>query len=139
MAWFLRCSWCGGPFNGGNCQHCTNESIIPLNEINSQIPSSIVITTFPFVLPIEDPEDSLIMGNEDLSTIPEIESDEFIKSSVEDLVPIPSESEDTFGSDSECILPSYDDFSPIDIPEEIVVTFSNSLFNSNDDFISSND
>nr|GEU73791.1 hypothetical protein [Tanacetum cinerariifolium] len=85
------------------------KSTIPLNEINSQIPPSIVITTSPLVLPIEDPEDSLIMGNEDLNTIPKKESDEFIKSSVEDLVPIPSESEDTSGSDSECILPSCDD------------------------------
>nr|GEV35634.1 reverse transcriptase domain-containing protein [Tanacetum cinerariifolium] len=59
------------------------------------------------------------------------------KSSVEDLVPIPSESEDTSGSDSECILPSCDDFSPIDVPEEKAVTFSNPLFNSNDDFTSS--
>ncbi|GKG22697.1 hypothetical protein Tco_0388000, partial [Tanacetum coccineum] len=33
------------------------------------------------------------MGDEHLDTIPETESDEFIKSSVEDLVPIPSESE----------------------------------------------
>ncbi|GKC46527.1 hypothetical protein Tco_1064249, partial [Tanacetum coccineum] len=35
------------------------------------------------------PEDSLIMGNEHLSTISEKESNEFIKSSVEDLIPIP--------------------------------------------------
>ncbi|GJZ97176.1 hypothetical protein Tco_0669629 [Tanacetum coccineum] len=26
MSWYLRCSWCGGPFNGGNCRRCTNES-----------------------------------------------------------------------------------------------------------------
>ncbi|GJZ94579.1 hypothetical protein Tco_0666782 [Tanacetum coccineum] len=26
MYWFSRCSWCGGPFNGGNYQHCTNVS-----------------------------------------------------------------------------------------------------------------
>ncbi|GJT97773.1 hypothetical protein Tco_1093291 [Tanacetum coccineum] len=26
MSWFLRCSWCGGPFNGGNYQRCTNMS-----------------------------------------------------------------------------------------------------------------
>ncbi|GJS71622.1 hypothetical protein Tco_0704463 [Tanacetum coccineum] len=37
---------------------------------------------------------SLIMEDEHLRTIPEKESGEFIKSSVEDLVPIPSESED---------------------------------------------
>nr|GEZ13361.1 hypothetical protein [Tanacetum cinerariifolium] len=79
------------------------------------------------------------MGNADLNTIPEKESNEFIKSSVEDLVPISSESEDTFGSESLCILPSCDDISPIDILEENVVTFSNPLFDSNDDFISSDD
>nr|GEU72622.1 hypothetical protein [Tanacetum cinerariifolium] len=48
-------------------------------------------------------------------------SHEFIKSSVEDLVLIPSESKDTFGSDSVCILPLCDDFSSIDIPEEKAV------------------
>nr|GEW74889.1 hypothetical protein [Tanacetum cinerariifolium] len=115
------------------------ESTILLNEIISQIPPSIVITTSPSVLPIEDPEVSLIMRNEELNTIPEKESDKFIKSSVEDLVPIPSESEDTSESDSECILPSCDDFSPINIFEEKSVTFSNPLFNSNDDFTSSDD
>ncbi|GJR96287.1 retrovirus-related pol polyprotein from transposon TNT 1-94 [Tanacetum coccineum] len=26
MSWFSRCSWCGGPFNSGNCRHCTNVS-----------------------------------------------------------------------------------------------------------------
>nr|GFC26405.1 hypothetical protein [Tanacetum cinerariifolium] len=46
---------------------------------------------------------------------------------------------DTSGSDSECILPSCDDFSPIDVPKEKSVTFSNPLFNSNDDFTSSGD
>nr|GEW08971.1 hypothetical protein [Tanacetum cinerariifolium] len=86
-----------------------------------------------------DPEDSLIMGDKDLSTIPEKESDEVIKSSVEDLVPIPSESEDTSKSDSECDLPSCDDFSPINIIEGNSVTFSNPLFDSNNDFTSSDD
>ncbi|GJR15422.1 hypothetical protein Tco_0798074 [Tanacetum coccineum] len=86
-----------------------------------------------------EPEDSLIMGDEDLSTIPEKESNEVIKSSVEDLIPIPSESEDTFRSDSECDLPSCNDFSPINVSEEKSVTFSNPLFDSNDDFTSSDD
>nr|GEY05747.1 hypothetical protein [Tanacetum cinerariifolium] len=102
-------------------------------------PPSDAITTSPTVLSTEYPEDSLILGNEDLNTILEKELDEFIKSNAEDLVTIPSESEDTSGSDSECILPSYDDFSPIDVPEEKAVTFSNPIFNSNDDFISSDD
>ncbi|GKF20538.1 hypothetical protein Tco_0069176, partial [Tanacetum coccineum] len=64
------------------------ESTIPLNEIISQLPQSIAITP---ALPTMEPEDSLIMENEHLRTIPEKESDEFIKSSVEDLVPIPTE------------------------------------------------
>ncbi|GKD84661.1 hypothetical protein Tco_1355815 [Tanacetum coccineum] len=44
-------------------------------------------------LPTEEPDNSLSMRDEHLNTIPETESDEVIKSSVEDLVPIPSESE----------------------------------------------
>nr|GEW74149.1 hypothetical protein [Tanacetum cinerariifolium] len=40
------------------------------------------------------PNDSLIMGDEHFDTIPEKESNEFLKSSVENLVPNPSESED---------------------------------------------
>ncbi|GKB95249.1 hypothetical protein Tco_0981386, partial [Tanacetum coccineum] len=58
------------------------ENTIPLNEITSQIPLSIAITP---VLPTLEPEDSLIMGDEDLSTIPEKESDTFIKSSVKNV------------------------------------------------------
>ncbi|GJT48532.1 hypothetical protein Tco_0974689 [Tanacetum coccineum] len=112
------------------------ESSIPLREIISELPPSIAITP---VLPTLEPEDSLIMGNEELSTVPKRESDEFIKSSVEDLVPIPSESEDTSGSDSVCDLPSCDDFSPINVYKEKSLTFSNPLFDSNDDFTSSDD
>nr|GEY74961.1 hypothetical protein [Tanacetum cinerariifolium] len=76
-----------------------------------------------------EPEDSLIIGDEDLRTIPEKESDEFIKSSVEDLVPIPRESKDTSNSDKECDFPFFDNF----------VIFSNPFFNVNHDFTSSND
>ncbi|GKE01332.1 hypothetical protein Tco_1389315, partial [Tanacetum coccineum] len=51
-------------------------------------------TTITPVLPTEEPDNSLSMEDEHLSTILETESDELIKSSVENLVPIPSESED---------------------------------------------
>nr|GEU54547.1 hypothetical protein [Tanacetum cinerariifolium] len=115
------------------------DSIISTNTNIFETPSYDAIITSPPVLPIEDPEDSLIMGNEEFNTIPEKESNEFIKYSVEDLVLIPSESEDTSGSERVCILPSCDDFSPIDVPEEKSMTFSNPLFNSNDDFTSSGD
>ncbi|GJY52284.1 hypothetical protein Tco_0443131 [Tanacetum coccineum] len=103
-----------------------NESTIPLNEITSRIPPFIAITP---VLPTMEPEDSLITGDENLSTILEKEPDEVIKSSVEDLVPIPSESEDTSRSDSECDLPFCGNS----------VIFSNPLFDSNDDFTFSDD
>ncbi|GJV76367.1 hypothetical protein Tco_1507951 [Tanacetum coccineum] len=85
----------------------------------------------------DDDEESTIPLNEIVSQIPP--SIAITPSSVEDLVPIPSESEDTSESDSECKLPSCDDFSPINISEEKSVNFSNPLFNSNDDYTSSDD
>ncbi|GKD07941.1 hypothetical protein Tco_1187626 [Tanacetum coccineum] len=112
------------------------ENTIPLNEITSQIPPSIAITP---VLPTMEPEDSLIMGDKNLSTIPEKESNEVIKSSVEDLVPIPSESEDTSDNDSECDLPFCDDSPLIDVLGGNFMTFSNPLFDSDNDFTSSDD
>nr|GEY28960.1 hypothetical protein [Tanacetum cinerariifolium] len=78
-----------------------------------------------FDLPTVEPEDYLRMGDEHLDTIPEIKSDEFIKSSVEKLIPSPSESEDEY----ECDVPVCDDFT----------TFSNLLFDVDDDFSSSDD
>ncbi|GJR51724.1 hypothetical protein Tco_1402245 [Tanacetum coccineum] len=49
-------------------------------------------------LPTEEPNNSLSMGDEHLSTIPETESDKLIKYSVENLVPIPRESEGGHGN-----------------------------------------
>ncbi|GJZ38539.1 hypothetical protein Tco_0585102 [Tanacetum coccineum] len=54
--------------------------------------------------------DSLITEDEHLDTIPETESDKLIKSSVEDLVHTPSESDGI--SEGECDLPVCDDFCP---------------------------
>ncbi|GKA80158.1 hypothetical protein Tco_0786754 [Tanacetum coccineum] len=72
-------------------------------------------------------------GDEHLSTIPETESNELIKSSVENLVTTPSESEDLSKDlsniESECNVPVCDDFT----------TFSNLLFDADDDFSSSDD
>nr|GEZ88636.1 hypothetical protein [Tanacetum cinerariifolium] len=62
--------------------------------------------------------DSLIMDNEHLDTIPETESDEFIKSSVENLVSIPSESEDFSDIESECDMPDCDDSQTINFSTE---------------------
>nr|GEU70968.1 reverse transcriptase domain-containing protein [Tanacetum cinerariifolium] len=73
--------------------------------------------------------DSLNMRDEHLSTILETESDELIKSSVENLVPNPSESKDLSNIDSECDVPVHDDFT----------AFSNSLFDADDNFSSNDD
>nr|GEV17324.1 hypothetical protein [Tanacetum cinerariifolium] len=106
------------------------ESTIHLNEIVSQIPSSIAIT--PVLLTVE-PEDSLIMGDEDLRTIPKKESNEFIKSSVEDLVSIPKESVDTSDSDKYEVLKDIetkDSYVPnLDEPALLVTP----LFDANED------
>ncbi|GKD01159.1 hypothetical protein Tco_1171433 [Tanacetum coccineum] len=72
---------------------------------------------------------SLIMEDEHLNTIPETESDEENKSSVKDLNLTPSESEDLSDIKRECDMPVCDDFT----------TFSNHLFDSNDDLTSSDD
>ncbi|GJX76342.1 hypothetical protein Tco_0323153 [Tanacetum coccineum] len=106
------------------------ESSIPLRDIIiSGLPPCIAITP---VLTTKEPVDSLIMEDEHLDTIPATESDEFIKSSAENLVPTPSESEDA--SDGVCDLPVCDDF-----PKSHLVTFSNPLFNIDDDCTSSDD
>nr|GEV75442.1 hypothetical protein [Tanacetum cinerariifolium] len=88
------------------------ESSIPLRDIIiSELPPCIAIT------PVVSTKDSFIMGNEHLDTIPETESDEFIKSSVENIIPNPSESEDERDNN--------ESFSDEDIPKEI---YSNPLF-----------
>ncbi|GJQ90675.1 hypothetical protein Tco_0001814 [Tanacetum coccineum] len=54
----------------------------------------------------EEPLDTLLMGDEVISTTPARENDEFLKSSVDDLVPNPRESEVTLVStDLECSMP----------------------------------
>nr|GEY17289.1 hypothetical protein [Tanacetum cinerariifolium] len=68
-----------------------------------------------------------------LSIILETESDEVIKSSVKNLVQIPSEYEVTSDDESECDVPVKDESSPI------FTTFSNPIFDYNDDFTSSDD
>nr|GFD59535.1 hypothetical protein [Tanacetum cinerariifolium] len=52
-----------------------------------------------FAVTPNEPGNSLIMGDEHIDTVPATESHEFIKSSVENLVPNPSESEGENGGD----------------------------------------
>ncbi|GJT87986.1 hypothetical protein Tco_1069703 [Tanacetum coccineum] len=86
---------------------------------------------YTIVITPEKPVDSLIMEEEHLDTIPETESDEFIKSSIENHVPTPSESEDFSDIESECDVPNCDDSQTTNFS-----TFSNPLF---DDSTSSDD
>nr|GFC45765.1 hypothetical protein [Tanacetum cinerariifolium] len=86
---------------------------------------------------IEEPEDSLIMEDEDINTIPEKESDEENESSVESLFHIPSESEVTFDNESLCDLPIFYDFSSLYDSEDDCVIFSRPLFDSYCDTTSS--
>ncbi|GJR74691.1 hypothetical protein Tco_0087056 [Tanacetum coccineum] len=67
------------------------KSSIPVKDIISELPLCVAII---HDLPTEEPEYSLSMGDKHLDTISEMKSDKVIKSSVENLVPIPSEFED---------------------------------------------
>ncbi|GJX98049.1 hypothetical protein Tco_0355068 [Tanacetum coccineum] len=67
------------------------DDYIPLRDIIARYSPSVAITSSPPDLPTEELEDSLIIGDEHLDTILKKESDELIKSSVENLVPIPSD------------------------------------------------
>nr|GEW49494.1 hypothetical protein [Tanacetum cinerariifolium] len=78
---------------------------------------------YNFAITPNEPVDSLSMGDEHLNTIPATESDKFIKSSVENLVPNPSESKGENG----CDMPA------------CFTTFSNILFNADYEFNSSDD
>ncbi|GJW31882.1 zinc knuckle CX2CX4HX4C containing protein [Tanacetum coccineum] len=69
-----------------------------------QVSSVFAITS---TLPSIEPKDSLIMGDEHLSTF-----------SAEEIVPIPREYEDTSRSDSKNVLPLYDDLSSINVPRD---------------------
>ncbi|GJX80305.1 hypothetical protein Tco_0328454 [Tanacetum coccineum] len=73
-------------------------------------------------LPIEESENSLKMGDEHLDTIPATESDKVIKSSVENLVPIPSEFEDM--SDDTSVVPNCDD-NRVNVESELVESLIN--------------
>ncbi|GKC77077.1 hypothetical protein Tco_1127851, partial [Tanacetum coccineum] len=73
-------------------------------------------------LPTEEPDNSLSMGDEYLSTISKMESDELIKSSVENLVPIPSESEGI--SNDTCDVPFCDNSPPLDVLNDHFEIFS---------------
>ncbi|GKC83802.1 hypothetical protein Tco_1139519, partial [Tanacetum coccineum] len=107
------------------------ESSTPLKDIIiSGRPPCVAITP---VLLTEEPIESLIMEDEHLDTIPATESDEVIKSSVENLVQIPRKSEGI--PEKICDVPFRDNSPPLDISKDQFKGF----FDSNDDSTSIND
>ncbi|GJR58048.1 hypothetical protein Tco_1500210 [Tanacetum coccineum] len=125
-------------------KHAQSEEV---QELICELPPCVAIT-------LDSPiTDSLIMEDKHLDTIPETKSDEFIKSSVENLVQNPSESED----ECECDVPDCDDsqttfFNPLfddssssddeSSHEEVIhimsfKTYSNPLFDLDEEIISS--
>nr|GEY81081.1 hypothetical protein [Tanacetum cinerariifolium] len=82
------------------------------------------------VLSTEEPNNSLSMGDEHLDTIPATESDEIIKSSVKDLVPIPSEFEGI--PDTMCDAHLVKNPTPLEAKDHFEIAL-----NSNDDISSS--
>nr|GEX28826.1 hypothetical protein [Tanacetum cinerariifolium] len=89
-------------------------------------------STITLVLSTEEPVDSLSMGDEHLDTIPATESDEVIKSSVEDLVLIPSESKGIL--DTMCDVHLVNNPTPLEAKDDFEISL-----NSNDDISSSDD
>nr|GEU91890.1 reverse transcriptase domain-containing protein [Tanacetum cinerariifolium] len=85
------------------------------------------------ILSTEEPEHSLSMRYEHLSTTPETESDKVTDSSDKNLLPIPRESEVTLEDESKCDMPIQDQSS------SVFMTFSNHLFKDNDDLDSTDD
>nr|GEV25048.1 retrotransposon Orf1 [Tanacetum cinerariifolium] len=104
-----------------------HKSSISLNN-TSQI---FLVYAVASILSTKEPEHSLSMEYEHLSITPETESDKVTKSNAKNLLPIPSECEVTSEDESKCDMPAKDDSSPA------FTTFSNPLFDNNDNLDSS--
>nr|GEX10923.1 hypothetical protein [Tanacetum cinerariifolium] len=111
---FYSCEFCGNDTCYGH--YCTPQIPACYDDDNDD---------YTFVITPNDPDNTLSMGDEHLDTISATESNEFIKSSVENLVLNPSESEGEY----ECDVPAC----------EVFTTFSNILFDTDYDFYSSDD
>nr|GEV03053.1 reverse transcriptase domain-containing protein [Tanacetum cinerariifolium] len=88
---------------------------------------------YNFAITPNKPFNSLSMGDEHPDTVLATESDKFIKSSVGNLIQIPSESEGI--PDNMCDVPFHDNSSPLDVSKDQFEDF----FDSNDEFSSTDD
>nr|GEY49550.1 hypothetical protein [Tanacetum cinerariifolium] len=87
---------------------------------------------YDYAITPEETNNSLSMGDEHLYTIRAMESDKVIKSSVEDLVPIPSEFEGI--PDTMCDVHFVNNSTPLEAKDHVEI-----VINSNDDISSSDD
>nr|GFA07868.1 hypothetical protein [Tanacetum cinerariifolium] len=85
------------------------------------------------IISTEEPDNSLSMGDEHLDTILAMKSNEFIKSSVEDLIPILSKS--VVIPEHVCDVPSNDNSPPLDVLKDLFEDLSK----SNEEFSLTND
>nr|GEZ35560.1 hypothetical protein [Tanacetum cinerariifolium]GEZ35576.1 hypothetical protein [Tanacetum cinerariifolium] len=140
------CKHCGGPHMKFQCQPMNQDSYNS-NSLGFDQPQplqSLVINQPPQELSIPEMEDLKQQYLDELKRLSNLEyrdenkiaeltenfNDEVIKSSVEDLIPIPSESEGI--PDHRCDVPSHDNSSPIDVSKDQFEDFSE----SNDEFSS---
>nr|GEZ06536.1 hypothetical protein [Tanacetum cinerariifolium]GEZ16186.1 hypothetical protein [Tanacetum cinerariifolium] len=112
-----------------NSQHLNKEK----QEVKNVVEQPAERRTLAPILSTKKPEYSPSMGYENPNTTPETESDEIIKSGVEELIPILSENEVTSEDKKECDVPVYENSPICDDHSEI---FSDS---KNDDDILSDD
>nr|GEW07309.1 hypothetical protein [Tanacetum cinerariifolium] len=103
------------------------------DNIISGLPPFFAITPNEPVLSTEELDNSLSMRDKHLDTIPATKLDEFIKSGVENLIPIQSESKGI--PEHVCDVPSHDNSPPLDISKDTIEDFSE----SNEEFSSTND
>nr|GEW93099.1 hypothetical protein [Tanacetum cinerariifolium] len=119
-------------YKGLYCNSLKNHHAFYDDDDDDDVDYTIAITP---VLSIEEPDNSLSIGDEHLDTIPATESDEVIKSSVEDLdlVPIPSESKGI--PDTMCDVHFVNNPTPLEAKDhyEIVINFKYDISSSDDD------
>nr|GEW29549.1 hypothetical protein [Tanacetum cinerariifolium] len=111
-----------GNFNSMSIEINKKEKLLQLEQLAN-------LSTYPS----KQPDNSLSMGDEHLDTILATKSDEFIMSSVENLIPIPSESKGI--PNNMCVVPFHDNSPSLDVSKDQFEDFSD----SNDEFSSTND